>query len=108
MLLWFARPVQSASARADAEAANDLETIQLEQLYRPVALTTCRRTEMNDEEYRDYCAAAAVGGLIARYDGNDEDLRHHYHVMAIEAFRLANEMVEERRAQDARSRAHAM
>lgn len=63
---------------------------------------------MNDEEYRDYCAAAAISGLIARYHGDDEDLRHHYHVMTIEAFRLADEMVEERRARNARTRAHAI
>ena len=52
---------------------------------------------MDDREFRDHCAASAVGGLIARYPGGEEDLRHHYHVICLEAFRLADEMVEQRR-----------
>ena len=52
---------------------------------------------MDDQEFRDRCAAAAVSGLIARYAGGEEDLRHHYHVICLEAFRLADEMVEQRR-----------
>lgn len=52
---------------------------------------------MNDDEYRDACAAAAFGGLIARYDGTDEELRHHFHVLTVEALRAANEMVHARR-----------
>lgn len=49
---------------------------------------------MTDQEYRDFCAAMAVSGLIARHAGDEENLRHHYHVLAVEAFRMADEMVE--------------
>ena len=52
---------------------------------------------MNDEDFHDHCAAAAVSGLLARYEGDDEQLRHHYHVLTVEAFRVAAEMVEYRR-----------
>lgn len=48
---------------------------------------------MTDQQYRDFCAATAASGLIARYDGEEENLRHHYHVLAVEAFRMADEMV---------------
>jgi|GEM_PF-4014338 len=51
---------------------------------------------MNDTEYRDFCAAAALSGLIARMEGDDDNLRHHYHVLCREAFRAAEEMVEAR------------
>lgn len=49
---------------------------------------------MNDIEYRDFCAAAALSGLIARMDEDDDSLRHHCHVLCREAFRAADEMVE--------------
>jgi hypothetical protein len=52
---------------------------------------------MTDDDFRDYCAAAAVTGLIARYPGDEEQLRHHYHVITVEAYRLAEEMVAHRR-----------
>ncbi len=52
---------------------------------------------MNDSEFRDHCAAAAISGLVTRYaDDPDTELRHHYHLICIEAFRLAEEMVEQR------------
>lgn len=57
---------------------------------------------MNDTEYRDFCAAAALSGLLARLDEDDDSLRHHYHVLCLEAFRAAEEMVEVRQAADAR------
>ena len=60
---------------------------------------------MNDQHFRDFCAASAVTGLVARYEGDDEELRHHFHVICAEAFRLAEEMVEYRRHHDARERA---
>ena len=49
---------------------------------------------MDDKEFRDLCAASALGGLIARCEDSDEDIRHRYHVLAIEAYRAAEEMVE--------------
>ncbi|RMF95594.1 MAG: hypothetical protein D6727_10405 [Gammaproteobacteria bacterium] len=52
---------------------------------------------MDDETFRDYCAAAAVTGLVARYQGDDDHLRHHYHVLTVEAYRIADEMLEFRR-----------
>jgi hypothetical protein len=58
---------------------------------------------MNDIEYRDFCAAAALSGLIARLDEDDDSLRHHYHVLCLEAFRAAEEMVEVRQAHDTRA-----
>jgi len=51
---------------------------------------------MTDDDYRDFCAATALSGLIARFDGSDEELRHHMHVISVEAFRAAREMVDAR------------
>ncbi len=56
---------------------------------------------MDDETFRDHCAAAAVTGLVARYQGDDEQLRHHYHVLTVEAYRIAEEMVAFRRQRHA-------
>ncbi len=56
---------------------------------------------MNDIEYRDFCAAAALSGLIARLDEDDDSLRHHYHILCLEAFRAAEEMVEARQLRNA-------
>jgi hypothetical protein len=57
---------------------------------------------MDDIAYRDFCAAAALAGLIARLEDDDEDLRHRYHVLCLEAFRAADEMVEARQARMAK------
>ena len=57
---------------------------------------------MDDIAYRDFCAAAALTGLIARLDDDDEDLRHRYHVLCLEAFRAAEERVEARQARMAK------
>jgi hypothetical protein len=57
---------------------------------------------MDDIEYRDFCAAAALSGLLARLKDDDEDLRHHYHVLCLEAFRAAEEMVEARHTRNKR------
>ncbi len=51
---------------------------------------------MTDEQFRDFCAASALGGLIAHADEDSEDLRHQFHRFALEAFRAADEMVEVR------------
>ena len=58
---------------------------------------------MTDDDFRDACAASALGGLIARFDGDDEDIRHHFHVMALEALRAADEIVEARSKRIARA-----
>ncbi|MDJ0926966.1 MAG: hypothetical protein QNJ73_04870 [Gammaproteobacteria bacterium] len=60
---------------------------------------------MNDQQFRDFCAASAVSGLVARYGGDDDELRHHFHVICAEAFRLAEEMVEYRQQHNAREQA---
>ena len=49
---------------------------------------------MDDNDFRDLCAASALSGLIARCEDDEEDIRHRYYVLAREAYRAAEEMVE--------------
>ncbi len=49
---------------------------------------------MNNDDFRDLWAAGALAGLISKSEEDEEDLRHRYHVLAREAYRAANEMVE--------------
>ncbi len=51
---------------------------------------------MSDDEYRDFCAANALTGLIAHTE-EDEEIRYQFRKLALEAFRAAEVMVEVRR-----------
>ena len=56
---------------------------------------------MNDVQFRDFCAASALSGLIARCEEEDDQLRHRFHLLALEAFRAADEMVVLRKSRNA-------
>ena len=59
---------------------------------------------MDDSKYLDFCAALAMSGLIARCEEDEEEIRHKYYVLAREAYRAAEEMVDMRRSRRARRR----
>ena len=58
---------------------------------------------MDDSKYLDFCAALAMSGLIARCEEDEDEIRHKYYILAREAYRAAEEMVEMRRLRHERA-----